>query len=118
MGELGDGRPLEHVVASRSPVDIRLARVYEDPAGTIGERLLVDRLWPRGIRKEPPRINDWLRDVAPSEDLRNWFGHEPGRWDGFVERYRAEFAASDRAHNRAVVLRQYRREQLACEAGK
>ena len=56
--------------------------------------------------------------MAPSEDLRNWFGHERGRWDGFVERYRAEFAASDRAHNRAVVLRQYRREQLACEAGK
>lgn len=93
-------------------------------------RLLVDRLWPRGLKKETSRIDQWLKDVAPSDGLRQWFGHDPGRWQGFRERYFCEldakpeairpiveaarmrpvtllYAARDPDHNNAVALRDY-----------
>ncbi len=114
---------------SRGP-DIRIARVHDDVDRTTGARLLVDRVWPRGIAKAELRLDEWIRDVAPSTDLRTWFGHDPEKWQEFQERYRAEldanpeavdrclgwsregpvtllFAAKDRDHNQAVVLRRY-----------
>ena len=109
---------------------IRIARVH-DPAGPEdGARLLVDRVWPRGIAKARLKADAWLRDIAPSGGLRRWFGHDPAKWPDFRQRYRAEldanpeavaearhwlaqgpvtllYAARDRDHNQAVVLRDY-----------
>jgi uncharacterized protein YeaO (DUF488 family) len=65
-------------------------RVYEDPDEADGERVLVDRIWPRGLSKEKARLSDWRKELAPSNDLRKWFGHDPERWEEFKERYRAE----------------------------
>ena len=105
-------------------------RVY-DPAGDEdGKRVLVDRVWPRGLRKEAAAIDVWLKDIAPSTGLRQWFGHRPERWDAFCRRYADEldrnpetvrrlrelignepatllYAARDRAHNNAVALLRY-----------
>jgi uncharacterized protein YeaO (DUF488 family) len=117
-----------------SPVtpDIRLKRVYEKPAKSDGTRVLVDRLWPRGVRKADAALAHWFREVAPSDGLRHWFGHEPSRWEAFRRRYAEElkaaeaakdaelaelrrlagagrltllYGAHDEAHNQAVVLR-------------
>ena len=71
-----------------SPVRVR--RVYEDPLADDGRRVLVDRLWPRGLSKESAALDDWLRDVAPSAELRTWYGHEPARFAEFRRRYLAE----------------------------
>ena len=107
---------------------IRLKRVYEPPSGTDGARILVDRLWPRGLTKERAAVTLWLKDVAPSTELRKWFGHAPARWKQFQARYRRElrekkdalellkrksnehtvtlvYAARDEQHNEAVVLK-------------
>lgn len=115
--------------------DIRIARVYDELDASAGARLLVDRVWPRGLRKEDLKHDDWIRDVAPSAALRKWFGHDPDKWDAFRERYRAElddnaeaverclawcregpvtllYSARDRERNQAVVLRQYLHELL------
>jgi uncharacterized protein YeaO (DUF488 family)/tellurite resistance-related uncharacterized protein len=104
---------------------IRIKRVYEPAEPGDGVRVLVDRLWPRGLKKADARIDLWLRDVAPSPELRRWFGHRPDRWQAFRERYEAElahnpavaelpraterpvtllYAAKDEAHNHARVL--------------
>jgi uncharacterized protein YeaO (DUF488 family) len=106
---------------------IRIKRIYDLPAAGDGRRVLVDRLWPRGIVKDEARIDDWLKEIAPSDALRKWFGHDPARWEEFRKRYgeelknhgellehlRAEakwgtvtllFAAKDVEHNNAVVL--------------
>jgi uncharacterized protein YeaO (DUF488 family) len=114
--------------AGRKP-DIRLKRAYEPPAAADGARILVDRLWPRGVRKADLAIERWLKEVAPSPALRRWFGHDPARWAEFRRRYRAElearpepleelrraaeagrvtlvYAARDEAHNHAVLLRE------------
>ncbi|WP_374969578.1 DUF488 domain-containing protein [Terrabacter sp. BE26] len=72
--------------------DVRLARVYEAPSPDDGRRVLVDRLWPRGVRKDDPRVDEWLRDVAPSNELRRWYGHEPSLFEEFARRYRGELA--------------------------
>lgn len=111
-----------------SEPDVRLKRAYEPPSAGDGVRVLVDRLWPRGVSKSDIAIDRWLRDVAPSAELRRWFGHDPERWDEFRRRYQAElsdkaeplgelqacaqkgtltlvYAARDEAHNEAVVLR-------------
>ena len=111
-------------------VDLRIKRAYEPCAAQDGERYLVDRLWPRGIKKEALALTGWLKEVAPSQKLRQWFGHEPSRWKEFCVRYRAEleahpedlkplrealgrgavtlvYSARDEAHNQAVVLREY-----------
>lgn len=108
--------------------EVRLKRVYEEPAGTDGCRVLVDRVWPRGVRKEDASIDLWCKEVAPSTELRRWFGHEEQTFEEFAERYRAELAGSpalaalaalvrdrgtvtlvygakDTEHNQAVVLR-------------
>lgn len=69
---------------------IRSKRVYEPVARGDGRRVLVERLWPRGLRKDDPRVGEWLRDVAPSAELRRWYGHDPARWPQFKRRYRAE----------------------------
>lgn len=108
---------------------IRLKRVYDPPSPEDGKRVLVDRIWPRGIKKEEAALNEWLKELAPSTDLRKWFGHDPQKWPEFRERYRSElkgeeetlarlageakketmtllFAAKDEEHNNAVVLKE------------
>jgi uncharacterized protein YeaO (DUF488 family) len=107
---------------------VRLKRAYEPAAPDDGVRVLVDRLWPRGLRKADAAIDRWMKDIAPSTELRRWFGHDPERWPAFHRRYSQEllqqaeavdelrelarggrvtlvFAAHDEAHNDAVVLR-------------
>jgi uncharacterized protein YeaO (DUF488 family) len=69
---------------------VRLKRVYEDAALEDGTRVLVDRLWPRGLSREAAKLDQWLKDVAPSDALRHWFNHDPERWPEFRKRYRAE----------------------------
>jgi len=111
-------------------VNLRIKRAYEPPSPDDGERYLVDRLWPRGLKKEALALSGWLKDVAPSNALRQWFGHDPARWEKFRRRYRTElksqskallplrdavaegpvtlvYSARDEAHNQAVVLREY-----------
>ena len=107
---------------------IQLKRVYEKPSRKDGVRILVDRLWPRGLTKERAAVNLWLKDVAPSSELRKWFSHDPAKWKEFQARYRKElrqkkdalkllkqrsedrtvtlvYGARDEQHNEAVVLR-------------
>ncbi|GES45922.1 hypothetical protein RsS62_51740 [Rhizobium dioscoreae] len=105
---------------------VRLKRVYDAPEVRDGERILVDRLWPRGLAKSDAKLDRWLKDVAPSSDLRKWFGHRADRWGEFADRYRREladneafselrrlaadrdltlvYAAHDPKHNHALVL--------------
>ena len=71
-------------------MSIRIKRVYEAPEAGDGARILVDRLWPRGLSKEKAALTDWMKEVAPSTELRKWFDHDPERWAEFQERYRAE----------------------------
>ncbi|UXX83096.1 DUF488 domain-containing protein [Roseovarius pelagicus] len=115
--------------------DITIARVYDDPASDDRTRILVDRVWPRGIAKEDLDHDDWNKEVAPSDDLRKWFGHDPDRWAEFRNRYMHElagnadaverclkccrkgpvtllYAAKDREHNQAVVLRDYLSQRM------
>lgn len=75
--------------------EIRTGRVYDAPEPDDGRRVLVDRLWPRGIRKTDPRIDEWLRDVAPSTELRKWYGHKPELFDEFTHRYERELTGPD-----------------------
>jgi uncharacterized protein YeaO (DUF488 family) len=105
----------------------KLKRVYAEPAPDDGTRILVDRLWPRGLTKEKAHVDLWLKDVAPSTELRKWFAHDPARWTEFKSRYRAElrkngepltvlkqavakgpstllYGAKDEEYNEAVVL--------------
>lgn len=115
--------------------DVRLKRVYDNAEPDDGTRALVDRVWPRGLRKADAAIEFWLKDAAPSSDLRRWFAHDPDKWPEFRRRYRAElaeradalapleqaarqsrvtllFAARDRERNNAVVLRDWLLERL------
>lgn len=109
---------------------IQVKRAYTAAAEDDGTRVLVDRIWPRGVSKDKAALDEWLKTVAPSTQLRKWFGHDPDKWDEFRRRYRAElaepeqaegmarlrelhaagpltlvFAAKDEAHNNAVVLK-------------
>lgn len=68
-------------------MSIKLKRVYEKPSPSDGKRVLVDRLWPRGLTKEQAEIDEWLRDLAPSTELRQWYGHDPEKWTEFKKRY-------------------------------
>lgn len=109
---------------------IRLKRAYEEPSAKDGLRILVERLWPRGLSKERAAIDLWLKDVAPSSELRRWFHHDPEKWAEFQKRYRAElrqnpdavaelrrncgdgpvtfvYATRDEEHNGALVLKDY-----------
>ncbi|GGK07774.1 hypothetical protein GCM10011583_44560 [Streptomyces camponoticapitis] len=76
---------------------VRVRRVYEAPGPDDGTRVLVDRLWPRGLAKTEAAFDDWLKDVAPSAELRKWYGHDPGKYEEFADRYRAELAAAGSA---------------------
>ncbi|MFT9332511.1 MAG: DUF488 domain-containing protein [Acetobacter persici] len=80
--------------AARHGAGIQVRRVYDAPSPTDGTRVLVDRLWPRGVSKERAALDLWLKDIAPSTALREWFGHDPARWEGFCQRYRAELDAN------------------------
>jgi uncharacterized protein YeaO (DUF488 family) len=114
---------------------IRLKRVYEAPANADGTRLLVERLWPRGMKKESLQLDGWLREVWPSQTLRKWYAHQPERWVDFQRRYRAEldtnpagwqpildvarkgtvtllFSARDVQRNSAVLLAKYLESKL------
>jgi uncharacterized protein YeaO (DUF488 family) len=111
-------------------VSVQVKRVYEKPAKADGRRVLVDRIWPRGLTKKEAQIDDWLKEIAPSARLRKWFGHDPARWKDFKKRYAAElknqrekveqlaqsarkrtvtllFGAKDLEHNNAVVLKEF-----------
>ncbi len=70
-----------------------IKRVYETPHSSDGRRILVDRLWPRGLKKEAAKLDDWMKELAPSDELRRWFGHRPERWAEFQAKYRAELAS-------------------------
>ncbi|MEU8266343.1 DUF488 family protein [Sphaerisporangium sp. NPDC049002] len=72
------------------PPPVRVCRVYDDPSQGDGKRVLVDRLWPRGLAKEDAHVDEWLKDVAPSNELRTWYGHDPARFEDFRGRYLAE----------------------------
>jgi uncharacterized protein YeaO (DUF488 family) len=76
---------------------VGVARVYDDPEADEGERILVDRLWPRGFRKGDPRVGQWMPKVAPSTELRKWYSHEPSRFDDFAARYTAELETGEGA---------------------
>ena len=79
--------------STHAAAGVRIKRVYDKPARTDGFRVLVDRLWPRGLKKEAARLDVWLRDIAPTTELRKWYGHEPEKWPEFRRRYRAELRA-------------------------
>jgi uncharacterized protein YeaO (DUF488 family) len=109
-------------------MSVTIKRVYEPPDASDGTRVLVDRLWPRGLAKDKAKIDRWAKELSPSDELRRWFGHDPARWAEFQKRYRAElkasgglvrelaslaggrerltllYAAKDEQHNNAVVL--------------
>lgn len=112
---------------------IRIKRIYDPPAKTDGLRVLVDRIWPRGVSRDAARLDEWLKDIAPTAALRKWFGHDPKRWEEFQKRYRHEldrnaeavdalcaltargnvtllYGARDEEHNQAVVLARYAHE--------
>lgn len=115
-------------------MNLRIKRVYEPPDKGDGKRILVDRLWPRGMAKAKAGVDLWLKEIAPSAELRKWFGHDPGKWAEFKKRYRAEleendeqaallkeeikkgtvtllYGARDEEHNDAVVLLDFLRGQ-------
>lgn len=115
---------------------VAIKRVYGMPRAEDGARYLIDRFWPRAIQKKDLKITAWLKEVAPSNDLRRWFGHDPAKWAEFQRRYRAEldaapktweplveacrqgkvtllYAARDTNHNNAIVLRTYLEEHTA-----
>ncbi len=109
---------------------IRLKRVYDSPADEDGTRFLVERLWPRGVKKSALRLDEWLKDAAPSTELRQWFQHDPARWEKFRQRYFEElktrpdawqpilqaarrgtvsllYSSHDQEHNNAVALKMF-----------
>ena len=111
--------------------NVSIKRIYEDYQSSDGFRILVDRLWPRGIKKENAHIDLWLKDISPSTELRKWFNHEPEKWDEFTKKYLIEissnsvasqellsaieqhskvtllYGAKDEEHNQAVVLKKW-----------
>ncbi|WP_153536243.1 DUF488 domain-containing protein [Actinomadura macrotermitis] len=76
---------------------VRVRRIYDEREGDDGQRVLVDRLWPRGISKEKVHLDEWCKEVAPSTDLRKWYGHDPDRYEEFARRYRAELKDAEHA---------------------
>jgi uncharacterized protein YeaO (DUF488 family) len=79
-----------------SNLDIRMRRIYEEPSPADGMRVLVDRIWPRGLAKAAARVDEWAKAVAPSTQLRRWYGHDPSKFDQFRRRYRVELAEPER----------------------
>jgi uncharacterized protein YeaO (DUF488 family) len=111
-------------------MSIIIKRIYEPFSKSDGYRILVDRLWPRGIKKEDAHIDIWLKEAAPSTELRKWFGHDPEKWEQFITKYKAElkdsdafttltelihdhntvtllYGAKDEQHNQALALKQF-----------
>lgn len=111
-------------------MNVHVKRVYENPSQGDGTRILVDRLWPRGLTKEGAKLDVWLKSIAPSQDLRTWFGHDPAKWQEFRVRYQREldgnqpalkqlrqyirsgtvtlvYGAKDEERNNAIVLKAY-----------
>lgn len=109
---------------------LRIKRIYEEPSAEDGIRILVDRLWPRGIKKDAAKLDEWAKEIAPSDALRRWYGHDTNRWREFQRRYTAElrknddvcrkivqrakketvtllYGARDPEHNQATVLKEY-----------
>ncbi|MAN54964.1 MAG: hypothetical protein CMI50_00650 [Paracoccus sp.] len=82
---------------------IWLRRAYEKPSPSDGQRILVDRIWPRGVSKEALELDDWMKDIAPSDGLRDWFDHDPDKWQEFKRRYAGELDAN---HDLVAALRQ------------
>jgi uncharacterized protein YeaO (DUF488 family) len=76
---------------------VQVRRAYEEPAQDDGTRVLVDRIWPRGLTKERARVDEWCKQIAPSTDLRRWYGHDPARFEEFARRYRAELEEPEQA---------------------
>ncbi|HUA24273.1 MAG TPA: DUF488 domain-containing protein [Steroidobacteraceae bacterium] len=120
---------MSHIRYSKAGAEVTIKRAYEPPSPDDGTRILVDRLWPRGVKKSNAGISQWMKEIAPSNELRKWFGHDPARWEEFRRRYKAEltakrelvgrlrelsregpltlvYSAHDAAHNQAVVLRE------------
>jgi uncharacterized protein YeaO (DUF488 family) len=100
-----------------SPENVRLQRAYDDPTPDERQRVLVDRVWPRGRTKEQLRLDAWARDLGPSPQLRRWFGHDPARWEEFQRRYRAELAAPDRVEELDALAERARRGPLTLVFG-
>lgn len=121
--------------------DVRIKRIYEPPAKDDGARILIDRIWPRGISKKAAALTLWFKDAAPSTGLRKWFGHDPARWTEFQKRYRAElqnnrqalddlselagtgrvtllYATHDTEHNHALILADYLRRHSGSHHGR
>ena len=117
-------------MATKTRSQLKIKRAYEPPAEDDGVRVLVDRLWPRGVSKDEAGVDVWLKEIAPSDELRKWFKHDPGKWAEFRKRYEREldqkkeavrqiidllaegpvtllYSAKDEEHNNAVVLRAY-----------
>lgn len=120
---------------------ITIKRVYDRPEPTDGTRFLVERLWPRGMKKDTLRLDGWLKEVAPSDALRRWFGHDPAKWQEFQRRYFAEldskpeawqpilkaaqrgnvtllYSARDTEHNNAVALKAYEEKLPRAATGR
>lgn len=76
---------------------VQVRRVYDDPVNSDGTRILVDRIWPRGLSKDKAQLDDWLKDLAPSSDLRKWYSHDPDKFEEFSQRYREELGDDDHA---------------------
>jgi uncharacterized protein YeaO (DUF488 family) len=125
--ELSENAEATAIANDKTKMNVRIKRVYAEPDRDDGKRILVDRLWPRVLSKERARLDLWLRDVAPSNELRKWFGHDPKKWVDFRRRYKEElkavnsplaalrqvarqrtvtllYGAKDQEHNEAVVL--------------
>lgn len=92
--------------------EVRIKRVYDQQASDDGVRVLVDRLWPRRMKWDEAGIDLWPKDVAPSAGLRRWFGHDPARWPGFQDRYRAELAGNAALDDLRSIMKQGRRVTL------
>jgi uncharacterized protein YeaO (DUF488 family) len=138
LNRSGARKTAKRIRARGTRCTVSLKRAYERPSPGDGMRVLVDRLWPRGLSKEQLAVDFWLKDAAPSDALRRWYGHEPRRWEPFAAKYRAELAqrtdllrlldelrrrgrvtllygARDAARNNAVVLREVLEERSFAE---
>lgn|SRR5690554_2201927 len=90
---------------------VKIKRIYDEPSADDGYRVLVDRLWPRGIRKDAAKLDEWVREIAPSTELRKWFNHKPDRFDEFEARYRQELQSKQEL---LTGLKQHAQKQPLC----
>jgi uncharacterized protein YeaO (DUF488 family) len=113
---------------------IKVKRVYDEISGSDGTRILVDRIWPRGIKKEYLKLDSWVKEIAPSTELRKWFSHKPEKWEGFRKKYFIElkkkknlceeliangknnitllYSAKDKKHNQAIALKEFLEKEI------